>query len=113
MKYPVTLAVVLLACLMLALACSERNCGLGEPGELPSGRAAVETSVAEDEHGEPYSTGFLFSRGSAVRFPNTRGMTPDMLVFTQTDVEGHALGLSLSQPGGLAGILACRCRGDT
>jgi hypothetical protein len=62
------------------LSCSGDRTSCPEPCPLPSGRAVVDCSIRVDQDGLFYMEAFSFAAGGVVRFPNTQGIEPDLVL---------------------------------
>lgn len=68
-----------------------------EPTPLKtSGETTINTKVVNYKY-----TGFSFSQGGNIEYPNSKNKTPDIIVLVQTNENGNILGVFLSSAGTL------------
>ena len=65
-----------------------------DPSSPTSGTITVSSRVVNFQ-----STGFSFTRGSVIVFPNPQGLLPDLMVLVQIDERGSIIGVFFSPPG--------------
>jgi hypothetical protein len=68
-------------------------------GPIPpktSGETTINTKVVDSKY-----TGFSFSQGRNIIFPNSNNIIPDIIVMVQTNESGNILGVFLGSAGGL------------
>lgn len=61
-----------------------------------SGETSINTKVVNFKY-----TGFSFSQGENIEYPNSNNITPDIIVLVQTNENGNILGVFLSSAGTL------------
>jgi len=81
--------------LIIAFICGCDN-SIGPEPPKTSGETTINTKVVDSKY-----TGFSFSQGGNIIFPNPNNIIPDIIVMVQTNETGDILGVFFGSAGGL------------